>query len=83
VCGKPVVTSNISPMNDIAGVNGACLVNPYKVKEITKGILKIINNKRYREKLISNGLKNSERYSPKVVAKKYMHLYYRLCEYKI
>ena len=82
VCGKAVVTSNISPMKDIAGVNGACLVNPYKVKEIAKGILKIINNKEYRKKLISNGLKNSEHYSPKVVAKKYMSLYYRLCEFK-
>ena len=44
VCGKAVITSNISPMKDIAGVNGACLVNPYKVKEISKGILNIIKN---------------------------------------
>ena len=83
VSGKVVITSNISPMNDIAGVNGACLVNPYKVKEINKGVLKIINNKKYREQLISNGLKNSKYYSPKAVAKKYMSLYYRLFGFKI
>ena len=83
VCGKAVITSNISPMKDIAGVNGACLVNPYKVKEISKGILNIIQNKKYREKLISNGFKNSKKYSPKLIAKKYMSLYYKLSGFKI
>ena len=78
VCGKVVVTSNIPPMNDIAGVNGACLVNPYDVKDINKGILKVINKKKYRVKLILNGFKNSKKFSPKLVAKKYMSLYYKL-----
>jgi glycosyltransferase involved in cell wall biosynthesis len=83
VCGKAVITSNISPMKDIAGVNGACLVNPYKVKEISNAILNIINNKKYREKLINNGIKNSKHYSPKLIAKKYMSLYYKLSGFKI
>jgi glycosyltransferase involved in cell wall biosynthesis len=83
VCGKAVITSNISPMKDIAGVNGACLVNPYKVKEISNAILNIINNKKYRDKLINNGFKNSKHYSPKLIAKKYMSLYYKLSRFKI
>jgi len=83
VCGKAVVTSNISPMKEIAGINGACLVNPYNVKEISRGVLNIINNKKYRERLIKSGFKNSQHYSPKLIANKYMSLYYELSDFKI
>ena len=72
--GIPVLTSNISSMPEISG-DAACMVNPYEIEEIRNGVLKIINNKSYREQLVVNGLKNCKRFSPEHIAGKYIELY--------
>ncbi len=41
--GRPVLTANISSMPEVAG-DAACLVDPYQVQEIRKGIKKIISD---------------------------------------
>jgi len=74
VIGKPVITSNLSPMKDIAGKE-ACLVNPLNTDEIKESIIKIISNKNYREHLINYGLKNSTQFAPEKIAKQYEKLY--------
>jgi glycosyltransferase involved in cell wall biosynthesis len=73
-CGKPVITSNISPMKEVAG-NGALLVDPENAEEIKTGILKIIHNSEYRNKLIQNGFENVEKYSAQNTANQYYELY--------
>ena len=55
--GRPVITSNLEPMNFVGG-NAAIYVNPKSVKSIRRGILKIISNENLRKKLINNGFKN-------------------------
>ncbi|WP_317128712.1 glycosyltransferase [Natronoflexus pectinivorans] len=72
--GRPVITSNISSMPEVAG-NGACFVNPYDENDMREGVLKIINNKDYRETLIKNGLNNTERFQPAEVAAQYAAIY--------
>jgi len=72
--GRPVVTSNIMSMPEVAG-NGACLVNPYDVVSIREGMLKVICDSSYREKLISRGLRNVERFRPEKIAMQYVKLY--------
>ena len=72
--GRVVITSNRSPMSDIAG-NGACLVNPDSVDDIRKSIIKIITNEKYRADLINNGRKNCSKYSSNAIALKYTSLY--------
>lgn len=72
--GKPVVTSNIVPMSLTAG-GGACLVNPFSVSEIRKGILKTIENEAYRKQIVYLGLENCKRFDPKIIANQYMKLY--------
>ncbi|ASB50971.1 glycosyltransferase family 4 protein [Alkalitalea saponilacus] len=72
--GRPVVTSNISSMPEVAG-EGACYVNPFDVNDIRKGILSVINDDTYRETLITNGLKNTKRFQPKEVAAQYVAIY--------
>lgn len=70
----PVITSNIEPLRTVAG-NGAYLANPKSPKDIKKGILKIINNNKYRKKLIFRGLKNIKKYHPSLIAEKHLKIY--------
>jgi len=72
--GIPVVTSNISSMPEVAG-EAACQVDPYDVKSIKEGILKVIENREYRNSIIEKGFKNVKRYQAKSVAQQYENLY--------
>jgi len=72
--GRAVLSSNISPMNDVAG-DSALLVNPFSVEEIRDGFCKLITNKQLRESLINNGYNNAMLYDNKVIAAKYIELY--------
>jgi len=75
--GRPVITSDLSPMREVAGL-GAHLVNPYSVDSIRQGVLKIMEDKLYRERLIKNGLANCKRYSDAQVTAHYKAIYGRL-----
>ena len=72
--GRPVITSNISPMKDVAG-NGALLVSPNSVEEIKSAVNRLINDSDLRFSLIKNGLENVKKYSAKSVADQYYNLY--------
>jgi len=74
---KPVVTSNLSSMPEVAG-NAACLVDPFDVDDIRRGILEVINNDAYREELISCGRLNKLRFDGNKVARSYYSLYEQL-----
>lgn len=71
----PVITSDLSPMREVAGENGAILVDPYDHASIRKGIAEVIENEVLRTELVSNGLQNIERYDKSVIAAKYADLY--------
>jgi len=79
--GKPVLTSNLSPMKEVAG-DGACLVDPYDVISIRSGLLRIIKEKEYREQLVKAGLVNAARYSLTAIVERYASLYRELLEKK-
>lgn len=72
--GRLVITSNISPMKEIAA-SGAVLVDPYNVSDIRKGFLSIINDKVLRDNLLKEGLQNVRYYNSRFVAKEYIELY--------
>lgn len=80
--GRAIVTSNYSPMSIVAG-DGACLVNPLDVNKIKQGILKIINDKDYREEIINNGFENIKNYTVESVASQYLDLYKDLIKNKL
>lgn len=75
--GRPVITSNIAPMCDVAG-NAACLVNPHDVSDIKKGILKITSKEKYRKKLITQGIKNAKKYNPQIIVGQYLKIYRKI-----
>lgn len=72
--GRPVVTSNIYSMPEVAG-EGARLVDPLDVRDIRQGILDIIRDESYRDRLVEQGFRNVERFKPATIADRYIALY--------
>lgn len=72
--GRPVVTSAISPMTDVAGA-GACYVDPTDVADICRGILRVWHDDTYRNELIAAGRLNAARYTIERVSAQYTALY--------
>lgn len=61
-CGTPVLTSNSSAMPEVCG-EAAVYVDPYNIDDISKGILRIIQDTTLAENLSKKGLKNVQRFS--------------------
>jgi glycosyltransferase involved in cell wall biosynthesis len=75
--GRPVVTSNISSMPEVAG-EGACLVDPFDVASIRAGVERVVSDAGYRSALIRAGFDNARRFSADTVARQYEALYRRV-----
>ena len=74
VIGRPVVTSNISPMTEVGGA-GACYVDPTDIDDIRRGILRVWQDETYRNKLLRAGRANAQLYSIERVTARYVALY--------
>lgn len=79
--GRPVLTSNILPMNDVAQ-DAACLVDPYDVRSIRSGVARITSDAQYREHLIAAGLRNAERFQVSKIAMHYAFIYRNIAKQK-
>ena len=75
--GRPVITSNLSSMTEVAG-DAACFVDPTSVADIRAGVQRVLDDPDYRQDLIMRGLRNVERYSPRRVAGMYAEIYAQL-----
>jgi glycosyltransferase involved in cell wall biosynthesis len=75
--GRPVVTSILSSMPEVAG-DGACLVDPFSVESIRDGVRRVIRDADYRASLIEAGYRNIRRFDPDAVARQYEALYRRV-----
>lgn len=74
---KPVITSSLAPMNDIAG-DGAVLVDPFDPASIKSGIVKLIDDPEFRNNLVDLGTENIKRYDPQKIADEYYKLYLQI-----
>jgi glycosyltransferase involved in cell wall biosynthesis len=72
--GRVVITSNLSSMPEVAA-DAACLVDPHSTDNIRQGIMRVIDNPEYRERLIQNGLRNTTRFEPLKISRQYNDLY--------
>lgn len=72
--GRVVITSRLQPMSDVGG-DGALYVNPYSVRSIRNGVIKIINNENLRKKLVKSGFKNVQRFSKQLILHKHLQCY--------
>lgn len=77
--GRPLVTSRISPMDEIAD-DAACKVNPYNTLDIRRGITKVIEDAQYRDQLINNGWKMRYRYSIENITNQYSEIYEQIAQ---
>lgn len=77
--GRPVITSNIWSMPEVAG-DAACLVDPFNVTEIRAGVIRIVNDAVYRDQLVANGLENAKRFQIETIAAQYANLYREIFE---
>lgn len=61
-CGRPVVTSDIGAMAEVAG-NAAAKVNPYKVDDIVVAMKRIIDDPAYAKDLSQRSLKRAAEFT--------------------
>ncbi|MEQ9443793.1 MAG: glycosyltransferase family 1 protein [Cyclobacteriaceae bacterium] len=76
---RPVITSNLSSMPEIAG-EAAHLVDPYSIAGIRAGVMKVIQDEPYRAQLIEKGKLNRQRFMPETIADAYAQLYQEVAQ---
>ena len=72
--GRPVITSNIAPMNEI-GENSTYLVDPNSTPSIRYALEELIAKPALRKYLVTKGLENSALFSEEKIAGDYAKLY--------
>ena len=72
--GRPVITSNVCAMPEAAG-NAACLVDPYDVGDIRRGVIRLMTDADYVSELVERGFLNASRYAPERIAAQYADVY--------
>lgn len=76
-CGTPVITSNTSSMPEVAG-NAALLIDPTKEEEISKELIKLLNDNDLRSSLIEKGFERVKSFSWKNTALNTLEIYKRI-----
>lgn len=72
--GRPILVGDIEVLHEIAG-NAAYFVDPMDTDAIKQGFIELLNNSDLRSNLISCGLQNVQRFTPKAIAVQYNDLY--------
>lgn len=72
--GRPVITSNIGAMQDVAG-KAAITIDPYDVNAIRKAIVTLITDAKLRDELVIKGFKNVNRFTVDQISKAYNAIY--------
>ena len=80
--GRPVLTSDLSPMKDSAG-KGACLIDPLDTGSMKNGLLRLIGDPAYRDELVKRGQENIQRFGLDRITSEYASLYRELIRRKI
>lgn len=66
-CGTPVIAAANSSVLEISG-EGALMVNPYSVSEISHALESVLNDRALRDSLVRRGLRVAQQYSWQVSA---------------
>ena len=74
VTGRPVITSNLSSMPEVAG-DGALFVDPFSVESIRDAVITCIDEPEERERVVGLGRSNCIRYSRDAIVDQYVELY--------
>ena len=77
--GRPVITSNLEPMNEISQ-GAALLVDPISVVSIREAVIKLINNEQLRDELVERGFDVVKQYEAESIAQQYINLWSKVAE---
>jgi glycosyltransferase involved in cell wall biosynthesis len=77
--GRPVLTSNVCAMPEAAG-GAACLVDPFDVVDIRRGVCRLLDDPGYCQDLVERGYENAALYSPEKIAEQYAAIYRKIHE---
>jgi glycosyltransferase involved in cell wall biosynthesis len=75
--GRPVVTSNILSMPEVAG-EAAAFADPFDVMSIRQSILRVIEDGNFRDTIVRLGYENIKRFKPERIASEYVKIYREL-----
>jgi glycosyltransferase involved in cell wall biosynthesis len=72
--GRPVITSNISPMKEVAG-DAALLAEPTSIASIREQVIKILTDQSLKTQLVADGKEKVKQYQPGFIAATYQKLW--------
>jgi glycosyltransferase involved in cell wall biosynthesis len=72
--GRPVVAGNVCAMPEAAG-GAACMVDPFDIADIRRGICRLLEDPDYAQTLVESGFENARRYAPARIAEAYAEVY--------
>ena len=75
--GRPVVTSTVGAMPEAAG-GAACLVDPFDVADIRRGVRRVLEDPAFAADLVARGRANAASYCADRIAGEYAALYRRI-----
>jgi glycosyltransferase involved in cell wall biosynthesis len=75
--GRPVITSNISPMKEVAG-DGALLADPSSIASIREQVIKLLADQQLQIQLVAAGREKVKQYQPAFIAERYEELWSKL-----
>jgi glycosyltransferase involved in cell wall biosynthesis len=81
-CGCPVITSNVTACPEIAD-GAALLVDPKSVDDISRAMLRIIEDKNLREVLCKKGLDRARQFSWSISTKKHLEIFEKILSRKM
>jgi len=73
-CGIPVITSNVSSLPEVAG-EAALQINPHDTLELAETIYRVLTDNKLRKSMITNGFKQSQKYTWSENARQMLALY--------
>ena len=71
---KPVITSNISPMKEVAG-DAALLADPTSIASIRENVIKLLTDQALKTQLVADGKEKVKQYQPGFIAETYQKLW--------
>lgn len=77
--GRPVITSDRSPMPEVAG-DGGLFIDPEDVGALRSAVERLIADAEFRESVVAAGYKNAVRFQPHAIASQYAAIYRKLVE---
>lgn len=73
-CGTPVIASNLAPMPEVGGYEGAVYVDPYNPQEFAAALLRL-QDTQYVTKLNTAGFANIKRFDTSIMIKAYLKMF--------